>query len=91
MKKAVYELPEIYRKEIKEASLIACPGCYPISIILAMIPLLKEKLISTKGIVIFSGSGVTGASRKIDLPYIFPECNESYRAYSVVSIGIFGK
>lgn len=83
LEKSVYGLPEIYREEIRKASLVACPGCYPTSIILGLMPLLKEKLISTKGIVICSGSGVSGAGRKVDLPYIFPECNESYRAYSV--------
>ncbi len=84
LKTATYGLPELYRSEIKKANLIACPGCYPTSIILALMPLLKEKVISTQGIVISSGSGVSGAGRKVDLPYIYPECNESFRAYSVV-------
>ncbi|MEI6056227.1 MAG: N-acetyl-gamma-glutamyl-phosphate reductase [Lentisphaerota bacterium] len=81
---ATYGLPELYRSQIKTANLIACAGCYPTSIILPLMPLLKEKLISTKGIVVSSGSGVSGAGRKVDLPYIYPECNESFRAYSVV-------
>lgn len=85
LKLAIYGLPEIYRDSIKTANLIACPGCYPTSIILALMPLLKEKLISTKSIIVSSGSGVSGAGRKVDLPYLYPECNESFRAYSVTS------
>ncbi|HBM17220.1 MAG TPA: N-acetyl-gamma-glutamyl-phosphate reductase [Lentisphaeria bacterium] len=81
---AVYGQPEIYRDSIRKAKLIACAGCYPTSIILPLMPLLKEKLISTNNIVVSSGSGISGAGRKVDLPYIFPECNESFRAYSPV-------
>jgi N-acetyl-gamma-glutamyl-phosphate reductase len=83
LKKAVYGLPERYREKIKSADMIACPGCYPTSIILAAAPLLESGLVSTKGIISSSISGVTGAGRKVDLPFIFPECNESVRAYSV--------
>ncbi len=82
LKDAIYGLPEIYRNEIAGANFIACPGCYPTSIILPLYPLLREKLISTRDIVVASMSGVTGAGRKVDLPYIFPECNESLRSYS---------
>ena len=82
LKKAVYGQPERYRAQIKGASLVACAGCYPTSIILATAPLLESKLVSTKDIIACSMSGVSGAGRKVDLPYIFPECNESVRAYS---------
>ena len=80
--KAVYGSPERYRQKIKGAELVACPGCYPTSVILALAPLLAKKLVSADNIVVSSGSGVSGAGRKVDLPYIFPECNESFRAYS---------
>jgi N-acetyl-gamma-glutamyl-phosphate reductase len=80
--KAVYGLPELYRKKIETAELVACPGCYPTSIILPLVPLLKEKLITTNRITVSSGSGISGAGRKVDLPYIYPECNESFRAYA---------
>ncbi|HJO95809.1 MAG TPA: N-acetyl-gamma-glutamyl-phosphate reductase [Victivallales bacterium] len=83
LRKSVYGLAEIYREKIIKSNIIACPGCYPTSILLPLIPLLSKKLISTKNIIASSGSGVTGAGRKIDLPFIFPECNESFRAYSV--------
>ncbi len=82
--KAVYGLPERYRRELAGANLIACPGCYPTSIILPVAPLLERGLARTRGIVAASLSGVSGAGRKADIPYIFPECNESVRAYSVV-------
>ncbi len=82
LKDAVYGMPEIYRKHIKNARLIACPGCYPTSVILPLYPLLKSGLLHTDSIIVSSMSGVSGAGRKIDLPYIFPECNESCRAYS---------
>ena len=80
---AVYGLPERNRADIAKASLIACPGCYPTSIILPTTALLKAGLVSPDGIIVSSLSGVSGAGRKVDLPYIFPECNESMRAYSV--------
>lgn len=83
LKEAVYGLPELYREEIKASSLIACAGCYPTSILLPAVPLLKSGLVSSENIVVSSMSGVSGAGRKVDLPYIFPECNESLRAYAV--------
>lgn len=84
LKKAVYGLPERYREKIRTANLIACPGCYPTSIILPSAPLLAEGLVSPENIIVSSDSGVSGAGRKVDLAYIFPECNESVRAYGVV-------
>ncbi len=81
---SVYGLAEIYRDRIKETKLIACPGCYPTSILLPLIPLLKEKLISAEDIIASSASGVTGAGRKVDLPFIYPEANESFRTYSAI-------
>lgn len=84
LKQAVYGLPEIYRSEIKTAKLVACAGCYPTSIIIPTAPLLASGLFHTDSIVACSMSGVSGAGRKVDLPYIFPECNESVRPYGVV-------
>jgi N-acetyl-gamma-glutamyl-phosphate reductase len=80
---SVYGLPEIYRAEIKKGSLIAVPGCYPTSILLPIIPLLKAELIKATGIIADSMSGVSGAGRKVDADYLFVECNESVRPYSV--------
>lgn len=80
---AVYGLPEIYRDKIRAARLVACPGCYPTSILLPAIPLLREKLIKPASIIANSLSGVSGAGRKADLDYLFVECNESVRPYGV--------
>ncbi|MCW5555127.1 MAG: N-acetyl-gamma-glutamyl-phosphate reductase [Verrucomicrobiae bacterium] len=81
--KAVYGLPEIYRAEIQQATLVASPGCYPTSILLPVIPLLRAGLIKSDGIIADSLSGVSGAGRKAELDYLFVECNESARAYGV--------
>src|ERR1700733_5445049 len=83
LKKSVYGLPEVYREEIKKSLLIASPGCYPTSILLPTIPLLKAGLIKPTGIIADSMSGVSGAGRKADLDYLFVECNESVRPYGV--------
>ena len=81
--KSVYGLPEIYRSQIKSAELIASPGCYPTSILLPIIPLLRAGLIKPNGIIADSLSGVSGAGRKAELDYLFCECNESLRPYGV--------
>ena len=83
MSDTVYGSPELYREEIKTADLIACPGCYVTSVILAGTPLLREGLVKKEGIIASCMSGVSGAGRKVDLPFIFPETNESLRAYGV--------
>jgi N-acetyl-gamma-glutamyl-phosphate reductase len=83
LKKSVYGLPEIYREQIKKSSLIASPGCYPTSILLPVIPLLKSGLIKPAGIIADSLSGVSGAGRKTEVDYLFCECNESIRPYGV--------
>jgi N-acetyl-gamma-glutamyl-phosphate reductase len=83
LKKAVYGLPEIYRDKIKKSLLIASPGCYPTSILLPLIPLLKAGLIKPAGIIADSMSGVSGAGRKAEIDYLFCECNESVRPYGV--------
>lgn len=84
LKTAVYGLPERYRARLKGAQLIACPGCYPTSIILPAAAVLAAGLVDLDtGLIACSLSGVSGAGRKVDLPYIFPECNESVRPYAV--------
>jgi N-acetyl-gamma-glutamyl-phosphate reductase len=83
LSKAVYGLPEIHRAEIKKASLIASPGCYPTSVLLPTIPLLKAGLIKPTGIIADSLSGVSGAGRKVEQDLLFVECNESVRPYGV--------
>lgn len=80
---AVYGLPEFYREQIRTASLIASPGCYPTGILLPTLPLLQAGLIQPTGIIANSLSGVSGAGRKAELDYLFCECNESVRAYGL--------
>ena len=80
---SVYGLPEIYRDKIRDAKLVACPGCYPTSILLAVLPLAREKIVDLKNILVTSLSGVTGAGRKVEADYLFAECNESMRPYGV--------
>jgi len=81
--KAVYGLPEIYRSAIKTGLLIASPGCYPTSILLPVLPLLRAGLVKPTGIIADSLSGVSGAGRKVEADYLFVECNESARPYGV--------
>ena len=80
---AVYGLPEIRAGEIRAAKLVASPGCYPTSIVLPLLPLLRGNLLDTTTIVANSMSGVSGAGRKADVPLLFCECNESVRAYGL--------
>ena len=79
----VYGLPELFLDDIVEADLVANPGCYPTSAILALAPLLKAGLIEPKGIIVDSKSGVSGAGRTPKLTTHYPECNESVSAYNV--------
>jgi N-acetyl-gamma-glutamyl-phosphate reductase len=81
--KSVYGLPELNREKIKEATLVANPGCYPTSILLALKPLLAEGVIDTNDIIVDAKSGVSGAGRSPKLPFHFPECTENFKAYKV--------
>jgi N-acetyl-gamma-glutamyl-phosphate reductase len=82
---AVYGLPELHRKEIAPARLIANPGCYPTSAILGLAPLVREGLVAPNDILVDSKSGVSGAGRTPKLLTHFPECNESMQAYAIGS------
>ena len=79
----VYGLPELFRERIREARLVANPGCYATSAILPLAPLVKSGLVETDDIIIDSKSGVSGAGRQPKLMTHFPECNESMSAYNV--------
>jgi len=80
---AVYGIPELWREKIGQARLVASAGCYPTSILLPLIPLLREKLIVTSGIAVSSASGVSGAGRKAETSLLYAECNESMRSYGL--------
>ena len=64
IKNSIYSLPEISKDKIKKFKIISCPGCYPTSILLTLIPLLKMKLILTNNIIIDSKSGYSGAGEE---------------------------
>ena len=85
LQESVYGLPELYRKELKKARLIACPGCYPTSSILALAPALRHKLIRPETIIINSLSGISGAGKKADTLFSFCERDENLAPYSVPS------
>lgn len=78
-----YGMPEFFREEIKSAKLVANPGCFPTSALLPLVPLVQKKLINPSQIIIDSKTGISGAGRKADLKFHFPECNESIAAYGV--------
>jgi N-acetyl-gamma-glutamyl-phosphate reductase len=81
--KSVYGLCEVYFEQIKNATLVGAPGCYPTSVLLPLLPLLKRNLIDVQTIVADSKSGVSGAGRSLSLTTHFCEVNESFKAYKV--------
>jgi len=83
LSKAVYGIPELRRDVIREASLIANPGCYPTSTILGLAPLLKNKLIDPKSIIVDAKSGVSGAGRGAKVDNLYCEVNEGFKPYGV--------
>ena len=83
IKNSIYALPEISGKKVKRFDIIGCPGCYPTSILLPLIPLLQKKIISPKNIIIDSKSGYSGAGRNIHKKYKNKNLYESLSAYGV--------
>ncbi len=83
LKQAVYGLPELNRNKLKGCSLVAVAGCYPTSAILGAAPLLKNRLVRPRGIVIDAKSGVSGAGRALSSGSHFPECNENVSPYGI--------
>tara|TARA_A100000164_G_scaffold133040_1_gene118054 strand:+ start:50 stop:1072 length:1023 start_codon:yes stop_codon:yes gene_type:complete len=83
IKKSFYALPEINGKNIKDYQIISCPGCYPTSILLPLIPLVKSKKIKTKNIIIDSKSGYSGAGRGVHKKYKNKNLYTSLSAYGV--------
>jgi N-acetyl-gamma-glutamyl-phosphate reductase len=80
---AVYGLTEFYREKITTARLVACPGCYPTAVLLALVPLAKAKLIDVDDIVVDAKSGVTGAGRGLKQNTLFSEAGEGLSPYSI--------
>ena len=80
---AVYGLSEVFAEEIKTAQLVGNPGCYPTSVLLPLIPLLKQGILEPASLVADSKSGVSGAGRSLSLAAHYCEVNESFKAYKV--------
>jgi N-acetyl-gamma-glutamyl-phosphate reductase len=80
---AVYGLPEVNREAIKQAKLIACPGCYPTAVQLGFLPLIENGLIDVNHLIADVKSGVSGAGRKAELATLMSETGESFKAYAV--------
>ncbi len=82
---AVYGLPELKGEEVKKASLVANPGCYPTSVLLGLAPLAAEGLLDWQTLVVDSKSGASGAGRNPSQALHFPECAENFKAYRVAA------
>ncbi|MEC5163857.1 N-acetyl-gamma-glutamyl-phosphate reductase [Janthinobacterium sp. CG_23.3] len=83
IEQAVYGLPELNRDDIKGASLVANPGCYPTTMQLGYTPLLKAGLIDASSLIADCKSGVSGAGRKAEIGILFSESSDNFKAYSV--------
>ena len=83
IEQAVYGLPEVNRAEIKQARLVANPGCYPTAVQLGFIPLLEAGLIDDASLIADAKSGVSGAGRKAEVGSLFAEAGDSFKAYGV--------
>jgi len=83
IKKSLYSLPEINGKNLSKYQIISCPGCYPTSILLPLVPLFKDKLVKVKNIIMDSKSGYSGAGRGVHKKYKDNNLYESLSAYGV--------
>ena len=81
LEQAVYGLPEMHRERIRQARLVAVPGCYPTAVQLGLLPLLEAGLIEPEQIIADCKSGVTGAGRGAKVPSLLAEASESMKAY----------
>ncbi|KAF0192470.1 MAG: N-acetyl-gamma-glutamyl-phosphate reductase [Gammaproteobacteria bacterium] len=83
LQEAVYGLPEIHRDAIRDARLVANPGCYPTAIQLGFLPLLEAGLVDTSGLIADAKSGVSGAGRKATVAMLLGEAGDNFKAYGV--------
>jgi N-acetyl-gamma-glutamyl-phosphate reductase len=83
LNEAVYGLPEIYREEIRDAKLVANPGCFTTSVILGLAPLYSKGLLKEDRPIVDSKAGITGAGRAPSLELHYPESNESVSPYGI--------
>jgi N-acetyl-gamma-glutamyl-phosphate reductase len=80
---AVYGLPEAHRDAIRQARLVACPGCYPTAVLLGFLPLVEKQLVDPGSLIADCKSGVTGAGRELKLGSMFSEASDSMKAYAL--------
>lgn len=85
IKSAIYGLPELYREQIRQANLVANPGCYPTAVTLGFLPLLESGLIKNSKLIADAKSGVSGAGRGTSVPLLFSEAGENFKAYNVMA------
>jgi N-acetyl-gamma-glutamyl-phosphate reductase len=83
LRKAVYGLPELYRKKIAAARLVANPGCYPTGALIGLYPAVKHAIVDSSFLIIDSKSGTSGAGRQSDVAFSFCEVNEGFKAYGI--------
>ncbi|MFT6388892.1 MAG: N-acetyl-gamma-glutamyl-phosphate reductase [Cellvibrionaceae bacterium] len=80
--KAIYGLPEVNRRSIVDAQLIACPGCYPTSVQLGFLPLIENDLVQADQLIANSASGASGAGRQAKVDNLLTEVSDSFKAYA---------
>jgi N-acetyl-gamma-glutamyl-phosphate reductase len=85
LREAVYGLPEVHRQALKGARIVGNPGCYPTTVLLGLLPLLEggRRIVDTRHLIADAKSGVSGAGRKEELPYLFSEASDNFKAYAV--------
>jgi N-acetyl-gamma-glutamyl-phosphate reductase len=85
LREAVYGLPEIHRLALKRARIVGNPGCYPTTVQLGLLPLIEggKKTVDTRALIADAKSGVSGAGRKEELPYLFSEASDNFKPYGV--------
>ena len=83
VEEAVYGLPELNRKQVKQARLVANPGCYPTAVTLGLLPLIEHNLVDLEQIIADTKSGASGAGRKAEVHTLLCEAGDSFKAYAV--------
>ncbi len=83
LSEAVYGLPEVNRQAIRQARLVANPGCYPTAVQLGFVPLLESAVIDPRSLIADTKSGVSGAGRKAEVSILFGEASDNFKAYNV--------
>lgn len=83
IEEAVYGLPELNRDKIKNAQLVACPGCFPTVIQLGLIPLVEAGIVDSSQLIANAATGVSGGGRNAKVDFLFPEVSDSFKAYGI--------